>query len=47
MYRKEEERNLVSEQICRLRYRITLAHFAYDYEMAQSNSAQFLHWKYT
>lgn len=44
MCRQEVESSLLGEQICRLRYRITLAHFADDYEMAQANSQLFLQW---
>lgn len=44
MYRRELEGNLLGERVCRDRYRITLAHFSDDYELAQSNSALFLQW---
>ena len=44
MCRQEVESNLLREQICRLHYRITFAHYADDYEMAQANSQLFLQW---
>ena len=44
MCRGEVENSLLGEQVCRLRYRITLAHFADDYEIAQANSQLFLQW---
>lgn len=44
MYRREVEGTLVGEKVCRDRYRITLAHFSDDYELAQSNSTLFLQW---
>jgi hypothetical protein len=43
-YQREMKNSLSGEEVYRLRYRISLAHFADDYQMIQENSQQFLDW---